>query len=358
MPISFRLNWYQIIFIVIIAVILIGINLPYTTKEPYRIFENYTEKMPYKVTENYSEKQIYQEPIYHIYLWSEVPEDEIRYVFENVTSYSYNHTGKNVVGLDEYIYTVCQQIYCSNYSNITDASIKTNYVTKYKNIQKSRKVIKYRNFQKSREVNKTIYINLSLLQRILKDKNLTDETNWTRISDNGINYSISNSQKTPDTRAGVNQVVNPSFESGGTLPFNWSFVSSNGTTPIWDNVFHNGSKAVKISIPGTKDVISGYPKSDLIRAKAGTNYTLSAWVKTQGTGGTNAPAVRVVEIDANKKLLRQSNISFSKGTFNWTQKQINFQTLPNTTFFYIYANIRKGYGTFWVDDIELKIKTK
>ena len=54
--------------------------------------------------------------------------------------------------------------------------------------------------------------------------------------------------------------------------------------------------SVKISIPGTTDSRSGYPKSDLITAEPLQYYTLSAWLKAESTGGTNAPAVRVVSV--------------------------------------------------------------
>ena len=85
---------------------------------------------------------------------------------------TFDYTGKNFRGQNEYMYTVCYQIYCYNYSNITDADIKTDYVTKYRDIQKSHIVTKYRDIQKSGQVNKTMNINLSLLQRVLQNKKI------------------------------------------------------------------------------------------------------------------------------------------------------------------------------------------
>ena len=160
------------ILIIAGGIFLIGINIPYVTSEEYTDIESFIEKVPYNVTENYTEKEAYTEPIYRGYLINEDPNEGITYTLINVTSFSFNNTGKNFRNQNEYTYTVCYQIYCYNYSNITDADIKTDYVTKYRDIQKSHIVTKYRDIQKSGQVNKTMNINLSLLQRILQNKSL------------------------------------------------------------------------------------------------------------------------------------------------------------------------------------------
>jgi hypothetical protein len=151
-----------------------------------------------------------------------------------------------------------------------------------------------------------------------------------------------------------NLIANPGFEEGGSMPLNWSFVTNNGSTPVWDAISHSGARAIKISISGTEDNQSGYPKSELIKAEPLAYYTFSAWVKTYEAGGTYAPAVRVVELDADKKWLRQTNLIFSKGTNDWAQKQITFRTGADAAYLFVYANIWNGCGTFWVDDVELK----
>jgi len=151
-----------------------------------------------------------------------------------------------------------------------------------------------------------------------------------------------------------NLIANPGFEMGSDEPLNWSFINIDGNTPVYDIISHSGEKSIKISIPGTSDGLSGYPKSYLIEAEPLQYYTLSAWGKTEGVGGTYAPGIRVVELDENKKWLRQNNLEFNKGTNDWTQKQISFQTGINTKWVYIYANIWNSYGTFWVDEVELE----
>lgn len=154
-----------------------------------------------------------------------------------------------------------------------------------------------------------------------------------------------------------NLVVNPGFEIGTTIPLNWTLVSHNGNTPVWSNINHDGSKSIEIKIPGTTDLQSGYPVSDLIIANPSETYTVRAWGKTESTGGLNTPAIRVVELDLEKNWIRQNNLPvFGRGTNDWIQKELEFQTSSNTAFLYIYANIWNGYGTFWMDDVELTLK--
>jgi Carbohydrate binding domain len=168
-----------------------------------------------------------------------------------------------------------------------------------------------------------------------------------------MTYPIFTSSALADT----NLALNPSFESGKTIPLNWEFVTQNGNTPVWDTRSHTGSKSVKISVSGTTNRISGYPQSDIITAQPLTSYVISVWGKTEKAGGSNTPAVRVVELDANKKSLGQINLPvFSKGTNAWTQKTLQFKTGSTTKYIYIYANIWNGYGTFWMDDVELSLK--
>ncbi len=158
--------------------------------------------------------------------------------------------------------------------------------------------------------------------------------------------------------AETNLIMNSDLESGTTTPLNWTFVNQGGNIPIWDNVFHSGSRSIEISIPGTTNIISGYPQSDIIEAQPLTTYIASVWGKTQNSGGSNTPAARVVELDANKTWIRQTNILpvFDRGTNDWTQRQVEFQTAANTRYLYVYANIWNGYGNFWMDDVVLRLK--
>jgi len=159
------------------------------------------------------------------------------------------------------------------------------------------------------------------------------------------------------TSTDPNLVANPSFEiSGSPIPSDWTLITYNGNSPIWDTVSHSGVRSIRVQVTGSIDQISGYPQSDLIQVEPLQDYHFSAWGKTENAGGTNAPAVRVVELDANQNWIRQTTIEFSKGTNDWVQNQVDFQTASNTGYIYVYANIWNSYGTFWVDDVELSLK--
>ena len=155
----------------------------------------------------------------------------------------------------------------------------------------------------------------------------------------------------------MNLVANPGFENGTTAPLNWTFVTTNENTPVWSNISHSGSKSIEINIPGTTDLQSGYPESDRIIVQPFTTYTFSAWGKTRDTNGTNMPTITFAEQDADKNLLRLTNLPlFSRGTNDWEQKTLEFQTGSNTSYIYLYANIWGGYGTFWMDDVTISFK--
>lgn len=153
--------------------------------------------------------------------------------------------------------------------------------------------------------------------------------------------------------ADENLIANPGFEDGSATPLNWNLVTNAGNTPFWDTVNHSGMRSVRVKISGTSNIISGYPLSDTITAQPSTDYTFSAWVKTEKAGGSTEPMIRIVEYDSNYNFLKQTNIIFSQGTNDWTQKQIDFRTDSDAAYFHVYANIWSGYGTFWVDDIVL-----
>ena len=136
----------------------------------------------------------------------------------------------------------------------------------------------------------------------------------------------------------------------GNIVDNWQYTQDTS----WDSiVFHTGSHSARIEIKGNESKISGVWRSSKITVKPDTNYTFSSWAKIERAGGTNSPAVRVVELDSNAKLIKQINLIFINGTYNWTQKKITFKTQNNASLVYVYGNIWKGYGTFWFDDVEL-----
>ena len=130
----------------------------------------------------------------------------------------------------------------------------------------------------------------------------------------------------------------------------WQFTQN----ASWDStVFHSGNHSARIEVPGNESKVSGVWRSDLIHVKPNTIYSFSAWGKTLGSGGNNSPAVRIVEKDTNGNGIKQTDLIFDKGTNEWKYKNITFTTRNNTNNIFVYANINKGYGTFWFDDVGL-----
>lgn len=141
------------------------------------------------------------------------------------------------------------------------------------------------------------------------------------------------------------------------VPFSYYF--KNGTNiPLWDTTYHSGNRSVKINVPGTTNGKSGNIRSGQIDVEKNQNYTFSAWAKIQNIGGKNAPALRVVELDKDGKILETNNLIFDnfegvKEDNRWIQKNKTFQTNTSTSRIYVTVNIYDGYGTFWIDDILL-----
>lgn len=137
---------------------------------------------------------------------------------------------------------------------------------------------------------------------------------------------------------------------GGVLLDNWQF----GKYTSWDStIFHSGNHSVKIMVPGNESKISGIFQSTVIPARPDTTYLFSSWGRTRDAYGTNSPAVRIVELDRNKKFIKQTNLIYGKGTNDWIKKNISIRSSARTRWVYVYSNIWKGYGTFWFDDVGL-----
>ena len=147
-----------------------------------------------------------------------------------------------------------------------------------------------------------------------------------------------------------NIVPNPGFENGVNTPFNWNLISNNGNVPSWDSSYHSGSKSIKIGASRI-NAKSGYIKSDPIKVDPLTDYTFTSWIKTSGIRDTS-PTIRVREFDTNMNLLRQDNLVFTKGSYNWRNKKLSIKTLADTNYIDIYADTT-GRGTFWIDDVEV-----
>ncbi len=157
-----------------------------------------------------------------------------------------------------------------------------------------------------------------------------------------------------NTRAEINLIDNPDFDTAtGGVPDQWSYMSGAGAVAYDNTDGHSALGCVKIDVPGTNSVQSGYPKSAYIEAMPGVSYTFSAWAKSSGVNGTNQPAVRVFELDGNNAYILNRMLVFPRDSAGWEKREISFIPSANTAKFYVIANLYNSYGTFWVDDVSL-----
>jgi hypothetical protein len=132
--------------------------------------------------------------------------------------------------------------------------------------------------------------------------------------------------------------------------WNWTL----GSNCSIDTTANSGDYAGKIDIPGTSDVVSGTITSERISAVPLTTYNFSAWGKTMNCGGTYSPCVRTAEYGSNGICVKITNLDYGFGTTDWTRKTRTFTTTTDTAYIRVYADIWHGYGTFWLDDVELQ----
>ncbi len=182
-----------VILSISIIVILIAINIPYTTVENYKDKEYYTEQEPYTTTQNYFENESYIENIplnnYTTSGWY-LTDDRINDKFDlkisitNTgnssgefwiafhvisTNRTYDVTTNRVTLMPNESY-LFKQTFAGSFSY---ASYKvyqtTREVTKYRDIPKERDITAYRSIDKYRDVIKQRSVTLSLIERVLSN---------------------------------------------------------------------------------------------------------------------------------------------------------------------------------------------
>jgi len=187
-----------VILSISIIVVLIAINIPYTTVEPYTEKELYTETEPYTETQKYLEKEAYTENVplnnYTTSGWY-LTDDRINDKFDIkvsvkntgntsgefwITFHVKSTNGSFDVTTDRALLmpNVSYQFKKTFAGRFSYASYKvyqtTREVTKYRDVTKERDVTAYRNIEKFRDVVKQREIRLSLIERILNNAPVSD----------------------------------------------------------------------------------------------------------------------------------------------------------------------------------------
>lgn len=159
------------------------------------------------------------------------------------------------------------------------------------------------------------------------------------------------------TRTVKVQVPNGGFEAdrdGDGLPDGWS-VGANWWRD--EKVKHSGRFSMRVHIAGTESKISGSLRSPRIRVIGGRTYEVSFWMRMEGCGGVYPPTGYIEQWDdAGNRTTTFVQIGFSnpyRGTKDWFKLTRRFTAAPRTTNITVYFNIWRGYGTAWVDDLEV-----
>jgi len=181
-----------VILYIAIIIILIVLNIPYTTTESYKEREFYTEQVPYNATETYYEKESYIDNVplkikttvnWHITNHPYKDEFDLIATLKNTdnssgefwvtfhieTSNGSSDFTTNKVNLSPGEIYHIEKGFVGIFSYVTyKVRQPTIEVEKFRNVPKERITTMYRDVEKSREVVRVKKIKLSILQRILK----------------------------------------------------------------------------------------------------------------------------------------------------------------------------------------------
>lgn len=184
---------FWVILSIFIIIILIAINIPYTTVETYPEKEFYTEPEPYTAIQKYSEKESYTESVplnnYTTSGWY-LTDDSVNNKFDlkvsvkntgnasgefwinfqvKSTNGSFDITTNRTSLMPNESYQF-KQTFPGRFSYVSYKVYQTTKeVTKYRDVSKEREIPAYRDIQKSRDVVKQREIRLSFIERILND---------------------------------------------------------------------------------------------------------------------------------------------------------------------------------------------
>lgn len=152
--------------------------------------------------------------------------------------------------------------------------------------------------------------------------------------------------KQPDS---VNLLTNASFEKAESdQPAGWSTRDYAGEADhSIDRPGRTGERCVKIQSNRGSD--SSW--SIVVPVKPGTNYRLSAWIKTRGVSGAMGALLNVHELQGAQRVLTPA----VKGTADWTPVSVTFNSAERNriTVNCLFGGWGQSRGEAWWDDVEL-----
>lgn len=135
--------------------------------------------------------------------------------------------------------------------------------------------------------------------------------------------------------------------------FDWRYSAQPGSTVSVDNTeFHSGRRSLLISYNGAG---GNAGISQYVVVKPNTEYTISAWTRSQELDSANGPAISVRDAyDGKSFAMTQETL----GTVAWHRVESSFQTGPETTLVMLCVARDPAdthiKGRFWVDDVGLQ----
>jgi tetratricopeptide (TPR) repeat protein len=135
--------------------------------------------------------------------------------------------------------------------------------------------------------------------------------------------------------------------------FDWRYSAQPGIAVSPDTTeFHSGSQSLLISYNGAGGDSGMF---QYVPVKPNTQYTVSAWAKSQDLQSANGPWISVSDAyDGKPYALTQETL----GTTAWHRLESSFQTGPETELVTIRFTRDPGntlaHGQFWIDDVSLR----
>ena len=148
-----------------------------------------------------------------------------------------------------------------------------------------------------------------------------------------------------------NLVVNAGFDRELlNAGFDWRYTALPNVAILLDSTqFHDGNESLLITYSGPSEQVG---ISQLVPVVPGTNYTASAWVKSEELETANGPRLSVVDPHTNLEYARSEE---TLGTTSWHQVTTQFTAGPDTNLVLLQFSRQPSetriQGRFWIDSV-------
>ncbi|MGI8703903.1 MAG: hypothetical protein ACR2JZ_05270, partial [Candidatus Limnocylindrales bacterium] len=158
----------------------------------------------------------------------------------------------------------------------------------------------------------------------------------------------------------ANLLTNPGFDRDADtdrVPDGWRFAGTD-RRPVLDRQVRRGTSGASVRLSAGTEPGSGSVSTTLTVAPA-TNYTLSAWMRSQeilpsvATAKVSTFRVMVEQLSGTGAVLVVDMASGYSGTAGWHRQFGGFETGAGVTRVRITGLLSGGYGTGWIDDLHV-----